>query len=235
MRKSGPLVGLSILLVFWPAMRISAQNPAPAMNAGTITQARIEPPRIIFSPSPAVLVLIDGDPAYRNVDGTSLQRVVNTKALILRDETDVHYLRIHSGWMEAYSLDDWWSRSGVAPEGARIALSQAVASKSVDLLDDGKRQDIDASEMPAIYVSTVPAVLIVTDGPPRFATIPGTSLEYMENTSATVFREPTDQELYLLLSGRWFRSWKTEGPWQFVASDQLPGDFAKIPGNLLKR
>ena len=176
-----------------------------------------------------MLVLVDGDPVYRNVDGTSLQRIVNTKALIVRDETDVHYLRIHDGWMEAYSLVDEWSVAGVAPEGARIALTQARASKDVDLLSSSRAQDANAADPPVVYVSTIPAVLIVTNGPPRFAPIPGTSLEYIENTAANVLREPTDQELYLLLSGRWFRSWKTEGPWQFVASDQLPADFAKIP------
>ena len=56
----------------------------------------------------------------------------------------------------------------------------------------------------------------------------------MENTDAKIFREPTDQQLYLLLSGRWFRSWTTEGPWQFIPSNQLPADFAKIPQSLLE-
>jgi hypothetical protein len=62
-----------------------------------------------------------------------------------------------------------------------------------------------------------------------FATIEGTSLQYVANTRADVFMEPTDQELYLLSSGRWFRSWRTEGPWQRVASGELPADFARIP------
>ena len=54
------------------------------------------------------------------------------------------------------------------------------------------------------------------------------------NTTARVFREPTDQELYVLASGRWCRSWKPEGPSQFISGDQLPADFAKIPESRLK-
>ena len=75
---------------------------------------------------------------------------------------------------------------------------------------------------------------MVTDGPARFVNVTGTSLEYVANTTAKVFREPTDQELYVLASGHWFRSWKPEGPWQFISGDQLPADFAKIPDSRLK-
>ena len=210
----------------WPVASGRTQTP-PATAA---------PPTIVFSTSPAVLVLIDGDPVYRPVPGTELQRVINTKPLIVRDVAGMCYLKILDGWMEAYSLDDgWWSVSGVKPDGGNVALQQAVASKTVDLLDgvDPKNPagtpSLANGQAPAIFVSTTPAVLIVTDGPMAFRTIDGTSLQYVVNTSADVFKEPTDQELYLLVSGRWFRSWKTEGPWQFVASSDLPADFARIP------
>jgi hypothetical protein len=196
-----------------------------------------DPPAIIFSASPAVLILIDGGhPVYRPVPGTELQRIVNTRALIVRDVTGMVYLKIRDGWMQAYSLDaGWWSVAGVPPDGAKIALQQAVASKTVDLIDgaDPKnpagRPSLANGSAPVIFISTTPAMLIVTDGPMVFAPIEGTSLEYVVNTSADVFTEPTDQELYVLASGRWFRSWTTEGPWQFVATSELPADFARIP------
>lgn len=159
-----------------------------------------------------------------------------TKPLIVRDVAGMCYLKILDGWMEAYSLDDgWWSVSGLAPDGGNVALGQAVASKTVDLLDgvDWKNPagtpSLANGPAPVIFISTTPAELIVTNGPMVFDTIEGTSLQYVVNTTADVFREPTDQELYLLTSGRWFRSWKPEGPWQFVASSNLPADFARIP------
>ena len=168
--------------------------------------------------------------------GTELQRVVNTTALIVRDVTGMCYLKILDGWMEAYSLDaNWWSVSVVGPDRGDVALRQAVASKTLDLLDrvDPKNatgiSSLANGPAPVIFISTTPAALIVTDGAMIFAPIKGTSLEYVVNTSADVFREPTDQELYLLTAGRWFRSWNIEGPWQVVASSQLPADFARIP------
>jgi hypothetical protein len=37
-----------------------------------------------------------------------------------------------------------------------------------------------------------------------------------------------DQEDYVLVSGRWFRSRSFDGPWEYVAPTALPADFAKI-------
>jgi hypothetical protein len=231
MPKSPSLVVLSFVLGLCPAASVAAQTA---------------PPRIIFAVSPALLIQVDGDPVYRVVPGTSLQRVVNTRPLIVRDEMGGHYLRILDGWMEAYSLLDSWSVSGVPPDGGGVAIRRALAAKNVDLLiggrvqgtrrqgRDGDKHTLVDANAPAIYVSTTPTVLIVTDGAPQFAPVEGTSLEYIANTTAKVFREPTDDEIYLLVSGRWFRSWTTEGPWQFVRSDQLPADFARIPATQLK-
>ena len=233
-------VSLTILLALCATLTVSAQRTAPSLGTNPPVSTRTDEPAIIFSASPALLILIDGDPVYRDVTGTTLQRIVNTKALILRDEGDAYYLKVLDGWMQAYALGNWWEATGAPPEGADIALRQAVAAKNVDLLNAVTTQgaapepSLADGRPPVIYVSTKPAVLVVTDGAPRFATVSGTSLEYAENTTAKLFREPTDQELYLLISGRWFRSWKTEGPWQFVASNELPADFAKIPAGRLK-
>src|SRR5882724_460504 len=38
-----------------------------------------------------------------------------------------------------------------------------------------------------------------------------------------------DQEDYVLVSGRWFRSRSFDGPWEYVAPTALPAEFAKIP------
>jgi hypothetical protein len=223
MRNILSLAVLSFTCVLCQDAAVRAQSAAPV-------------PEIIFSESPALLIRIDGDPVYRRVDGTALQRVVNTKALILRDDMDTHYLKILDGWMEAYSFDGWWSVAGAPPAGARVAVRRAVEAKGVDLLLTGGQPQTQSGkpslanrQAPTIYISTTPAALIVTDGPARFATVGGTSLEYIENTTARVFREPTDQELYVLIAGRWFRSWTTDGPWQVVPGDDLPADFAKIP------
>lgn len=52
---------------------------------------RNDPPRLFFSTTPAILVLIDGPPALRQVAGTDLLRVLNTRALLLFDQTTGQY------------------------------------------------------------------------------------------------------------------------------------------------
>ena len=195
-------------------------------NAQSTTAAS---PQIFFAESPAFLILVDGDPVYRPIEGTDLDRVVNTTALIVRDPAGIHYLKVRDGWMESYTLTGDWSVSGVAPSGATEALRHASEVKTVDLLDgSGSGAEVQslATQAPTILISSEPAALIVTDGPARYQTVDGTSLEHLVNTTATVFREPTDQELYILVTGRWFRAWTTDGPWQLIPNDELPADIA---------
>ena len=161
---------------------------------------------------------------------------MNTKPLIVRDESGMCYLKIRDGWMEAYSLDaGGWTVSGVAPEGGIVALRQAAwqhgdhCSTAPTRRTPPRRAALRTDPHRPSFSRRRRAALIVTDGPMVFATIEGTSLEYVVNTSADVFREPTDQELYVRTSGRWFRSWTIDDPWQFVASSKLPADFAQIP------
>src|SRR5438477_4177002 len=64
-----------------------------------------DPPRVIFSTKPATLVLIDGPPKFKDLGGTDLQRVLNTKAYLGRDtKKNKYYLSIMDGWLESPDL-----------------------------------------------------------------------------------------------------------------------------------
>jgi hypothetical protein len=106
-----------------------------------------------------------------------------------------------------------------------VPASAAVILESSKSFDDPGRT-LQANP-PAIYISTTASALIVTDGPARYELVHGTSLKRLVNTAATVFKEPTDDELYVLVMDRWFRAWTTDGPWEFVPADQLPADIAR--------
>jgi hypothetical protein len=207
----------------------------PRAASATATPA----PPIIFAQAPAIVIRIDGEPVYREVAGTGFQRVVNTRSLIVRDQAGIHYLKILDGWMEAYALDGLWSVSGLESDALTNALTQVVQDHLVDLPDGGSvlepndRPSLGQSPVPSVHVSTAPAELIVTKGEPHFVPIEGTALLHLENTTGKVFKEPTDEELYVLVSGRWFRAWTFDGPWQRVPNEELPADFEKIPGDLL--
>ena len=195
------------------------------------------PPKIIFSGTPAILVYVDGPPAYRPLAGTSLDRVINTRVLLLKDKSGQHYLHVADGYLTSPSLDGPWTVAANPPEGAAEAEKQAAASQTVDLLNtqaEGSSNpppSLTKNPPPRIYVATQPTELIVFDGEPNFVPVNGTHLLYVANTTGNVFKLLNDQQMYVLISGRWFRAPSLDGPWQFVPATHLASDFANIPDN----
>jgi hypothetical protein len=195
-----------------------------------------DPPRIIFSTVPAILVYIDGDPVYRPVKDTKLQRVINTRPLILKDSAGKHFLHLFDGWLEAASINGPWTVSQLPAKDLDKALKDAVAGGQVDLLegeaDPEKKEEkptLAKGPVPTITVATSATELIVTEGEPKYVAIPGTSLLYAENTTGHLFKHSVQQNFYVLISGRWFGAVTVKGPWEFVPYGKLPPDFAKIP------
>ena len=195
-----------------------------------------DPPRIVFSTTPAILILIDGAPTYRPVPGSSFTRVVNTHPLMLKDASGPHYLRLFDGWMTAPAATGPWTVAHTTPGGELDKLMQNLSrSGAVDLLafvdpkDPKSRPSLAKGPVPTIVVATEPTELIVTQGEPNYEPIDGTQLLYASNTTGHVFKHLADQHTYVLVTGRWFRAETTAGPWTFVPGKDLPPDFAMIP------
>ncbi len=195
------------------------------------------PPKIIVATRPAVLVYVDGPPAWRPVTGTSLLRAINTRMLLLKDLDGRYYLHLYDGYLQATALDGPWTVASLPPAGADTALKAAGDSGQVDLMSGSpdpvtqKEPSLGAAPAPDIYVATRPSELITFNGAPEYAAIPGTDLLYAANTSGNVFKLLTDQQNYILIAGRWYRAAALTGPWQFVSGTELPKDFANIPDN----
>jgi hypothetical protein len=178
------------------------------------------PPDIIWSTNRAVLILIDGDPVLRPISDSTLERVINTPALLVRDTaTDKFYLSGEDQWFAADSIQGPWSLAQVPPAPV-AALSPPKPAGS--LTNAG-------GPAPRIIVSTRPAELLLTDGLPNFQTVRGTSLQAAVNSGSQLFYHTPGREAYLLLSGRWFKATSLQGPWTYVSPHDLPDDFAKIP------
>jgi hypothetical protein len=197
---------------------------------------RNDPPRIIFSTTPAVLVLVDGPPALRQVAGTNLLRVINTRALILLEKASgKYYLYLSDRWVEAASLQGPWSPAGQPPASLDKAKQAEVAAQQVDLLDNLSPEVTDALSkniVPAVYVSTTPAELVQTNGAPDFQPIAGTNLLWAQNSESSILMDVADQNYYVTVSGRWFRARSlTDGAWSYVPGTSLPPDFAQIPAS----
>jgi hypothetical protein len=193
-----------------------------------------DPPRIFYSEWPALLILVDGQPVLRPVEGTKLRRAINTRALIVLDEaTGTYYVRALGRWVEGRTLEGPWSVATKPPAGLETARQAAAKTGQVDQLDDpgqGMKEAAAQGRYPGIYVSTTPAELLQTEGRPEYEPVAGTQLLHVKNTRASILLDPATSEHYVLISGRWFRSKSlAKGPWEYIPHDKLPADFAKIP------
>src|SRR5262249_19273898 len=137
-------------------------------------------PKIYFNAGPAVLVQVDGQPVLRQVPGFELFRVINTYAVLLFDQAQgTYYLHVVGRWAAAQSLDGPWAESSPHPASLGPILRTVTKGGQVNALDDpGEYVTRLAADgvFPTIYVSTVPAELIMTRGAPSYEPISGTSL-----------------------------------------------------------
>ena len=190
-----------------------------------------DPPRMIFSAQPSLLVLIDGEPVLRKAGNSELLRVVNTRSLVLRDEAaSKYYLAVGDRWLESPTLEGRWALAATVPDGAEDAKRDAVAAKA-DLHDGSARVKalLAQGQAPAVFTSTSPAELVATSGEPDLVAIDGTSLLWVKNADGNVFVDTRTNAWYVLASGRWFSAPSRQGPWAYVPGKSLPADFARIP------
>ena len=112
-----------------------------AARKGESVPVKNDPPIIHVSKVPAMLILVDGDPVYRDVSGTPLTRVLNTRPLILKDCAGKHYLKVFDGWMTAPALTGPWTVAGSVPGDVDKALKAVIELKVADLLVGGDPND----------------------------------------------------------------------------------------------
>ena len=187
-------------------------------------------PHVFFAVQPTNLVLIDGEPKFQSIDKTNYELVVNTPYFIARGTgKSTFYMSGSNIWFESTAIQGPWSVSNSAPAD----LQQMIPP---DTTVAAAKKDADGKPMvPKIIVSTVPAELVQTDGKPALQPIKGTQLLYVTNTEDDIFMDIASQQYYILVSGRWYKGAKLEdNAWSFVAGEQLPADFAKIPAGSKK-
>lgn len=195
-------------------------------------EVKNDPPEVIIAKKPSLLVLIDGMPQLRAVPETKLQRVINTRAILLFDnEKKTYYVRLKEWWMEAPKLEGPWTYARRLSDDMSKA-EQYVAAQKADQDPKAEQQSApkqpgQKAETPDVYVVYAPAEMIETKGEPQYKPIPGTALEYAENTNANLFRR--EGVYYVLISGRWFKGVSLSGPWTFIDGNELPSDFSRIP------
>lgn len=190
-------------------------------------EVNFEPPTIYSSTTPAALLIFMGEPRFKPIDGTSIMFSINTNWDVLLDSTtSTYYIRNDSAWFSTQDIlkGPFTSVGDLPTEFGKIPMTENWADVHAAM---PPRPSVVT---PRLFVSTVPAELIVTDGDPEYAPIGGTSLMYVANTDMPIIFEPSTKTNYLLVAGRWFSAQDLKGPWR-ASTSNLPSTFASIPND----
>jgi hypothetical protein len=193
--------------------KVNSPSSAAALN----TQV----PTIFVSTSPAIVLMVDGKPVLAPIQGLKMQYVVNTNWDLFYDGSE-YYLLSGKSWLKSKDLFGPWAGTTKLP--ADMSLLPA------DQNWDGVKKVIPpaGAAAPKVFFTEKPSELIVFRGSPVWSPISGTTLSYATNTENSVFLHKPDNQIYALLSGRWFRAGNINAPWVYAGND-LPSDFARIP------
>jgi hypothetical protein len=216
-RQIYPTMTFTISLDRMLAMVEKVNAPVPTVAANT------QPPPIFVSNSPAILLMVEGKPVLAPVPGTTLQYVVNTNWDLFFVNSS-YYLLNGQTWLKAKELSGPWTVTTKLPAD----MSKLPKGQNWDDVLKAIPPAAGGASAPKILFTDQPAELILFKGEPAYAKIPGTELQYATNTESSAFLHLPDKQIYVLLSGRWFRSASFEGPWVFAGND-LPSDFSRLP------
>jgi hypothetical protein len=183
------------------------------------------PPVIFHSNSPAVLVVTDGQPVMTPLKGTGLTFAVNTNwSLFQQTASGEWFLLDGANWLSAPAFTGPYQPAGVLPADFNNLPDDASFADVRKYVPNGPAPAVP----PTVFVSTKPAQIIVTDGPPKLTPVAGAPLQFVSNTEAEVIFDPASSKYFVLFSGRWFSAPGLDGPWTYATPD-LPATFALIP------
>ncbi|NLF38508.1 hypothetical protein GX586_03635, partial [bacterium] len=191
---------------------------APAAVAALVTNApdaaessadNAPVPEIIVSTVPAELIVIDGDPEYSTIRGTSLLYVENTESdFILDINSQMVYVLLAGRWYAAHEPSGPWAYvpADKLPEDfARIPPDSARASVLANVHGTDEARD-------AVLDNTIPQTAaiprgetnlpVVFDGEPKFEQIENTEMAYAVNTPTPVIK--VENRYYSCLDGVWY-------------------------------
>lgn len=186
-------------------------------------QVNNDPPAIFYSDKPASLVVFDGDPVMAPAGNSGLTYAVNTNWDVFRDGT-TWYLLNNGTWLAAQSFSGPFQAANALP----AAFSTLRTDKNFPDLQTAVPLRKPQGPVPAIFISTKPAEIIVTQGAAQLAPIAGTGLQVVKNTNSAVFFVASSKQYFVQISGRWFSASSLSGPWAFATAN-LPADFSLLP------
>jgi len=188
-------------------------------------QINNDPPVIYLRTSPAILMLIDGEPILKEDEDAGVEYVVNTPFFIVKEtKKDDYYVTDGNFWYTSKEILKGWEETKKPSSKVKKFAEKNIEDAEPDSIAQ------TYTEAPDLIIETKAAELIVVDGEMDYKAIEGTSLLYVDNTESDIIMDINSQNHYILLAGRWYYSKSLkDSDWKFSEPKDLPEDFQKIP------
>ena len=203
---------------------VSKNTPGMSWGPGTV-------PRVFVSQKPAELILLDGPAELQGIPGTALSWVTNTESdLFFYKPTSTWYFLVSGRWFSAPGMSGPWTFatnnlpadfSNIPADSPRAAVLSSVPGTSA------ANQAVAMAQMPHkadVDIATT-SVSVQYGGPPQFAPIQSTPMQYATNTNYEVIQ--ANGSYYVCNNAVWFVSQSPNGPWVVAAS--IPQVIYTIP------
>jgi hypothetical protein len=184
----------------------------------------MKPPEIFYATTDSRLLMFDGPPILSPINKTELEFAVNTNwDLFYVDSRASWYLLDGKRWltMAGRELKGEWESVDELPK-AFDKLPTTINWESVRAAIPPAAND---AALPTIFISEVPAELILVEGKPKLEAIADTGISYVSNSDTDLFFYK--KTYYYLVSGRWFTAKQLGTEWSPI--NKLPDAFADIP------
>ncbi|MFO0873691.1 MAG: hypothetical protein U0575_06930 [Phycisphaerales bacterium] len=188
-------------------------------------------PKVFTSTTPAELIVTQGPPDYTPIPGTRLMYTSNpvTPLFFSLPDNKIYFLAA-GRWFRAESLTGPWSAASdtLPAEFAEIPPDSPIGYVLASVPNTQQASD-------AVLLAQVPhkSTINIADakldvsyaGPPKFAPIEGTSMQYATNSANDVVL--VSGQYYCCNQGVWFNAPSATGPWSVCTS--VPQQIYTIP------
>jgi hypothetical protein len=194
--------------------------------------ATMEAPNIIVVTRPSELILVDGVPDYKTIEGTTLLYVDNTESDIVMDiNSQQHFVLLSGRWYASKTLQDgdwkFTEPNNLPNDFSKIPAESDIGNvrTSVPGTEEANAAVLEQTIPQTATVDRTTTVEVSFDGNPEFKKIDGSEVSYAENSDKTVLL--VKNKYYCVDDGIWFESDQATGP--YVVSVNRPAEVDDIP------
>jgi hypothetical protein len=189
-------------------------------------------PQVFVSTAPAEMILIEGEPKYQPVSGTSLLWVSNTESDLFRVGKDgaVYYL-VAGRWFSSPGFTGPWTfATPNMPEDFKKIPLEHPRSRVLASVPGTQQaaEGVLLAQVPQtarVSKKELKAPEVVYQGPPKFEAVEKTKVERAVNTDKSIIK--VGDMYYMCYEGVWFMGSSPNGPW--TVCTKVPGEIYEIP------